>query len=95
MNWPCHFLQKFIFCVYIVLSRVVPYSLIEEVSYRKCTHKILLPPTSVGLAGLQVWASDSKILAETLFYKSMAKQVLFYCHRKGAQLPFHHPVFAT
>lgn len=33
MNQLCGFLQKFTFYVYIVLSRVVPYSLIERVSY--------------------------------------------------------------
>lgn len=96
MNQLCGFLQRFIFYVYVVLSRVVLYSLIEQVFYgTMCTQSIFSSHLSRLAEGLQVYAFNSEILAETVFYKSLAKQVIFYLHRKGAQLPFHHPVFAS
>jgi len=50
-------------------------------------HRIFSPPTSAGFAaGLRVYASKSEILAETVFYKPLAKQVIFLLSQKRSSI---------
>lgn len=92
LNQLSGFLQKSIFYMHLV----VPCSLIEQVSCGTMGTWNIFSCHLTGFSGRTAGVClQLRNAGRDSFYKSLAKEVTFYLHRKGTQFPFHHQVFVS